>query len=478
MNAQRNKLLRGLLAASAGLLVETPAFAAPLVPIAVDQCTDGTVASGTTLRMAIAQAAQAVDAQIVIQCKGRIDLNSSLQVVAPARQLDIVGPSTSPSDLVISAGGANFAVLESNAQNSLSLSGVTITGSLGSPQACLVAHSGSLVLTNSEVSGCASSVSDSTVTAKAAGIAVEAGQLSLIQSVVSGNTLTAKGNGRGAGIYASGAVMIDHSAVRDNVLNAGNYADGGGIYAMGGFSASFSTVSGNVVQSATTFANGGGVFASGTVAIDHSTLSGNVADLNSAAQFGRSGGPSTPSVAMLNSTVASNAARYEQTMQVNAPLSVEFTTIARNRVAFLDSGAAGLNSSLPIVSIGSVFAENTAADGTEDDVRSSAPGAPFGAGSNSNLVGASSQQQQLPPDTLTGCAALGPLQNNGGPTQTMIPLPKSRARGAFFGATLPSANDQRGLPRRVAASDIGAVQVQAGEVTDSIFVAAFEGLCG
>src|SRR5262249_61552539 len=56
---------------------------------------------------------------------------------------------------------------------------------------------------------------------------------------------------------------------------------------------------------------------------------------------------------------------------------------------------------------------------------------------------------------------LGPLQDNGGPTQTMAPLPGSPALGAGSTANAP-ATDQRGLPRVVdGLIDIGAYQTQA-----------------
>ena len=69
------------------------------------------------------------------------------------------------------------------------------------------------------------------------------------------------------------------------------------------------------------------------------------------------------------------------------------------------------------------------------------------------------------PGDRTGTAAnplnpnLGPLQNNGGPTQTMLPLPGSPLLGAGDASLAPST-DQRGLSRPTSGpTDIGAVQV-------------------
>jgi len=65
--------------------------------------------------------------------------------------------------------------------------------------------------------------------------------------------------------------------------------------------------------------------------------------------------------------------------------------------------------------------------------------------------------------TSTGIK-LGPLQDNGGPTMTMLPLPGSAAIEAIpppACATLSSARDQRGLPRPLGVNcEIGAVEVQ------------------
>jgi hypothetical protein len=73
---------------------------------------------------------------------------------------------------------------------------------------------------------------------------------------------------------------------------------------------------------------------------------------------------------------------------------------------------------------------------------------------------------------LSADPQLGPLQSNGGPTQTMAPAPTSPAIDASFAFALTT--DQRGQPRPFDSpfaasardgSDIGAVELQANEVT-------------
>jgi hypothetical protein len=68
-------------------------------------------------------------------------------------------------------------------------------------------------------------------------------------------------------------------------------------------------------------------------------------------------------------------------------------------------------------------------------------------------------------DLLNQNPLLGPLQNNGGPTQTMALLPGSPAVDAGDNSNAP-ATDQRGLPRIVGGViDIGAFEVQIGPAT-------------
>ena len=67
---------------------------------------------------------------------------------------------------------------------------------------------------------------------------------------------------------------------------------------------------------------------------------------------------------------------------------------------------------------------------------------------------------------------LGPLADNGGPTQTMLPQPGSPALDAMCRVNEPAA-DQRGISRpQGAGCDIGAVEV----VPNEVFADGFEGL--
>lgn len=76
----------------------------------------------------------------------------------------------------------------------------------------------------------------------------------------------------------------------------------------------------------------------------------------------------------------------------------------------------------------------------------------IGTTSGANLTG------DLTGNIIGQSALLQPLQNNGGPTKTMMPGFGSPAYNA--GGTPTQSTDQRGLPRTVGATDIGAVENQ------------------
>jgi hypothetical protein len=74
-----------------------------------------------------------------------------------------------------------------------------------------------------------------------------------------------------------------------------------------------------------------------------------------------------------------------------------------------------------------------------------------------------------PGDLVVADAMLGPLQDNGGPTETHALLAGSAAIGAGSPACPPPATDQRGVDRpQGAACDIGAFELEIGTITADI----------
>lgn len=204
----------------------------------------------------------------------------------------------------------------------------------------------------------------------------------------------------GGAIGNQGTLTVDNCIIYGNTANQNV---GGGIENSGTLIVENSTVSGN-----TTNALGGGIYNSGTMTVENSTIYGN-------ASAGGGGiysndGIGTASVTMENATVYGNTASSD--------------------------GGIGNNASTLTVT-NSIVAGNTGGDCST-------------CSTTGNLIG--------------GTPQLGPLQYNGGMTETMIPLPGSPAIGAGSSSTL--STDQRGFARPTSgASDLGAVQTNYLTVT-------------
>jgi hypothetical protein len=194
------------------------------------------------------------------------------------------------------------------------------------------------------------------------------------------------------------------------------------------------TVSNSTLSSNSALSEGGGILTDNTLTIGNSTLSSNSAS--------RGGG-------ILNTG--------------NGTLTVSSCTLSNNSA---DAGGGLDNTSGGTGNLrNTIIAGNTAAD-FDPDV--------FGpiTSQGHNLIGIGDGGSGFTATDLVGTSAspidpmFGPLQNNGGPTQTMALLPGSPALDAGDTSDAP-ATDQRGFPRIVGGTiDIGAFEVQAsGQAT-------------
>lgn len=263
------------------------------------------------------------------------------------------------------------------------------------------------------------------------------GTLTVTNMVVTGNKAAIDGGG----IYnsTSDTLTVINCAISNNVAdsdNAGAGTGGGGLYSTtnGILTVINSTITGNSVGGSTS-AGGGGITSYGSATINNSTISGNSSGLNGGGIYKGNG-----TVTLTNSTVVNN-------------------TAAR------DGGGAWRNSS-GTFTVGNTIIANNTDDGTAPDFN----GTVNSAGYNliENTTGATITGTTT--GNLTGVDPnLGPLQDNGGTTQTHALLSGSPAidKGESFG----SATDQRGLTRPVDnpsipnsaggnGSDIGAFEVQ------------------
>ena len=317
------------------------------------------------------------------------ELNTNLSIRGPgADRLTIRGLGSNASDSfrIISARGAT-----------VRLEGLTITG--GGP--------GPIGPTSPNYQG--------------GGIRNEAGNLSIISSIVTDNR--AAFGGAGGGIYnLHGVLTIINSTISNN-RTLGNDSGGGGISSWGTLNLINSTVSGNDADF------GGGIGGSGTINVQSSTITANHA--------ARNGGGIKAS---------------------DATLIIRNSVVARNSVGVYPPTSNGVTGS-DIYAFHRVISSQ-----------------------GNNLIGNTDDTSGWVASDMTGTdPRLGPLQNNGGPTPTHALLPGSPAIDAGNNAS-PPATDQRGLSRIFDGNadgspviDIGAVEMATMPVLPSVTLSASPG---
>jgi len=280
--------------------------------------------------------------------------------------------------------------------------------------------------------------------------------------------------GDGGGIYIASPIMATDITVENNTSST----NGGGIYDEGNTSIQNSTINSNTSE------GGGGIFMTGSSStvlnIAGSTLSGNRA-IGGGAISGRSG----PTINIINSTISGNLGEdVGAGFYANGPANLAFVTIANN-IAGADAPAAGSGinifpSGSVAVSLKDVLLDNNK-KGWDPTLEPNGPADPSALPSaNCGYTGGSSGKINSAGHNLSSdlsCTAdlkdttdindvdpmLGPLANNGGPTQTHELLSGSPAinKGvAITGVTV----DQRGTPRDNP-PDIGAFEVPASTST-------------
>jgi hypothetical protein len=278
----------------------------------------------------------------------------------------------------------------------------------------------------------------------------------------------------GGGIYNAGTLTLIHSRVTDNQAyteftggnSTGEFGKGGGIGNGGHLTILYSRVDGNTATSDDTsglgsVALGGGLFnkTSGVLEVRFSSIDGNFAPAYYPAAAG--GGLYNEGLASLgDSTVAGNKAKSDGGDARGGGIENQgILTVTNSTVAANISSESG----------GGIYTESAATL----DVRDTIVGdnmAPFTpdlsgnlSGSGYNLFGQSAGGSGYDPtDLLDTDPLLGPLQDNGGLTQTMALLTGSPAIDSGDNANAPEW-DQRGpgYPRIVNGTiDRGAFEVQ------------------
>lgn len=261
----------------------------------------------------------------------------------------------------------------------------------------------------------------------AGGIGVfSGGNLLLDDVILSGNNASRDGGG----IYNAGTLTVTNSTLAGNSAQV----DGGGIYNSG------KLLLGDAILSNNSSREGGGIYNAGTVTVTNSTLAGN------SAVFSGGGISNFDTVTVTNSTLAGNSATFNGggiRSRSQATLTLTNTIIADNSG---NAGTRDFDGTVEAASAYNLIGDAASAGGLVNGV-------------NGNIVGVDPK--------------LGPLADNGGPTQTMALLPGSPAIDAGNPAFDPNdpdgdpttndalSHDQRGAPfaRVVGARvDIGAYE--------------------
>ena len=269
---------------------------------------------------------------------------------------------------------------------------------------------GTLALINSIVSENTAKIAGGISVTNAANIA---GKLTVTNSTVSDNN-----SGAGGGILSDGGEI---SATDSSIINNYGGASGGGIHNVGGtLTLIRSTVSGNRALD-----RGGGILSDGRSAkltLKNSTVSGNTADVGG-------GIHSTGALSLANSTIVKNHSETGGGVYQDGPTASLINTIIAGNVA-----SNGADCSGDFASLG----HNLVGDGLACEFRAA----------TGDQVGF---QFGVDPQ-------LGPLQDNGGPTETHALLSGSPAIDAGDDGAAPST-DQRGVVRpQGSASDVGSYE--------------------
>jgi hypothetical protein len=427
----------------------TPKGNRPATTITVTNTNDSGPGS---LRQALADADDGDTINFDVSLKGRTIALSSGELVID-KSITITGPGSDQLAVGVQNFQYTFRIFHVMASPTVTIEGLTIGPSLYFYGCGIQNDQASLTINNCAVTG-------NNALTSGAGIS-NGGTLTINNSRISGNALQYQGTG--AGILSSGTLIINNSIIHDNFSGKGQ-TDGGGIYSSGTLEITNSTIDGNSVGGP-----GGGIFNVGAAIITSSTISGNFSG-------GGSPGPQTGpgfgggisnggTLTISNSTISGNSA-----LTINqAPgcgggignsgsLHIANSTISGNSAT---NGGAICNNAAPLEIANSIL---NAGDVGQNIFNDGGTITSLGYNLSSDNGGG---YLNGPGDQTNTNPILGPLQNNGGPTQTQRPYPQSPAIDAGDpNFTPPPFYDQRGpgFDRVVNGRiDIGSFEVQEGK---------------
>lgn len=450
---RREAMLRRRSALAAGAALGALAVA-PSAHAAVYEVTNLDDAGAGSLRQAIADAdADAAHDTIVFASglSGQIDLVSPLHI---STSMTIEGPG---ADAVTLDGGGTvgiFAIDTAVRGEPVSISGFTMTRGRATDGGAIYAADALLTVRDSVITG-------NTATATGGGITARNGGL-----VISGSEITDNTAGHyGGGVHYDGIWSGAHGlSITDTIVSGNEGWRGGGlslydVYADAEIARV--TVTGN-----TSARDGGGVWFEDTyfglaVTVADSTIAGNTsAWAGGGISFGEN---FTGPTRVVDSTIVDNTAAQGGGIQfadVNAAgsFAVIGSTITGNTATDRGGGifrgyGAGGGTDTPLEVTSTVVADNSAVNGGPDISQS--PSAIGDLTLGNSLLGDPSGAAfvETPNGNLFGVdPQLGPLTDNGGPTQTRLPEPTSPLLDA--GLAAGQSTDQRGETRTVELPDV------------------------
>ena len=332
--------------------------------------------------------------------------------------------------------------LDTGTGGSVSLSGCNILGNSASDNGGGLEVAGPTTL----LSSC--TISGNSAGMSAGGIFVHAGTATLTDCQITGNS--APTPGMCGGLINEGDATLSDCTISGN--QAGSYA---GLWNEGTATLSGFTIAGNSAAEG----NGGGVANRDTITLTGCTISGNSARIEGGGLYNM--GPS-PVATLVDCTIVGNSAVSSGGgLAISGTAKIVACTISGNSTATygggLYTGAAGPGA---VTIDNTIIAGNVAAGtgvGPVGDIMSSGD-VVTGA---YDLVGTGGSGLA---DLVTGDPDLGPLADNGGPTQTMALMFPSAAIAAGSAALEVDAQghpltvDQRGEPLDTPVPDIGAFQ--------------------
>ena len=417
--------------ALAALLIAPAAFAQTTVTV-TSAADDG---SAGTLRSVLAAPSSGDTIIFDASLNGKtITLDctdSGFGTITLAHNVTIAGPGA--NNLAISGNNA-CTVFHVNTAVTATISGVTIeNGSTSFPQTgCGIDNQGTLTVSNSVLSR-------NSCSADGGGIYNEPNAT----LTVSGSTFSQNQTGTrysGGGIYNQGILLVAGSTFSNN--NAGN--NGGGILndAYVTLTVINSTFSGNYASN-----GGGGISDSGTLTVTNSTFSVN------SAQYGGGISGENDTVTVSNSTFFGNMAQPDLPSPSLKASPMVSATGPGGGIS-MDDGALTLKNTL-------LANESTGGNCDLQGITATSDGYNLDDDGTCGLTATGDQS------VVSGAAnVLGPLANNGGPTQTIALLYRSTAIDAIPASACTDANgypviaDQRGVYRPQGSNcDIGAYEL-------------------